>query len=326
MVHSPDRENFIFRTLIASGLLGGTFGFISFIIGNFISIQNQNEQIFTEYIKEISTMILVDKIYKPDPGLDDINLQILAELSSDQLLDSDLKLTKVPSLDLSNTDIRQLAEEEHKEKLLIARAVTINSLRRLGDTKPVLTWIFPFLDNSKKLKAHLIKFLYESKLIGYCSEELKPLTKNGKCTNRIIELGDAKLNGAKINEVVDVLRGLKVPGAELNGADFSGIDLSYSNFRNARLIKTNFSNTILEGADFSGACIAGANFKDAEGLKSVNFKGADQNKSTYFPEKFDSSQTTNVEEIEEQNKQQIEEEIQNIENQNKTVNRITNKC
>lgn len=345
MVNSQENEKFttrIFQFLITSGIFGGVFGLITFVVGDFISIQNQNERLFSEYIREMSSFILEKRIHQQDAGWDDINISMLTELSSvssDKILDDDLKLIKLPGLDFTNAEIKKLTEEVHEAKKIIARSVTLNTLRRLDDGEPIITNIFGRdlfnLNNNKKLKAHLIKFLYESKLLGYChtiennnkNEDLADTLENAKCKPSIIKLEQADLAEAKINEVKKFLNGINLSEAKLDGADFSGIDLSRSDFSNSSLVRTNFSDAVLDGIDFSNTCIANANFKDAKGLETARFSNTTANQFTKFPKDFDKNKVQYINKIVENNIQEIKDREKKLkEAKNKNFTRISDKC
>lgn len=153
----------------------------------------------------------------------------------------------------------------HNHTQWLARALTLNMLRRLDG---------PLLLNDINRKGQLIKFLYESRLIGYCpSGSLKAIPNEEKCDPPIISLQDAEFDGESIHDSVQVLSGIDLNHAVLRGANLSGLDLSNAVFTDTQLQNAKLSSTILDGANLIGAYLQGANLKDAK-ISKANFKRA----------------------------------------------------
>lgn len=180
--------------------------------------------------------------------------------------------------------------EEGNPARHVARSRTLLALRRLDGRR----------------KAHLLRFLYESRLIiapgaiVRLSEAdlrgalLPPGVDLRGAALHAVDLSEAVLNGAILNGV-DLfqakLRKAKLRGAflctalmdddppsmrvaDLTGVDFSASDLSRASFNGADLTGANFTDTDLRGAVFHGAKLNGVTLTGAK-LTGINARDAD---------------------------------------------------
>ena len=153
----------------------------------------------------------------------------------------------------------------------IMRGKTLNLIRQL-DTK---------------LKAHLIRFLYET---GQLTNGQQPL-----------DLTDAELDGMDLSSTtanIQPMHSLFLANAFLRNASFVRRDLSNGNFSGARLNNTDFSEVIGNQADFSGVSLAKASFMDATLVnasfvnsygRGAKFDRANLINSNFFRTQFQSS-------------------------------------
>lgn len=161
-----------------------------------------------------------------------------------------------------------MSSSPNAEVRLAARAITLNASNRLDDTR----------------KGHLLKLLYESRLIGgHCQLDPRTATPS-KCLGSILNLRDTNLQKAKIEgDLPLVLSGIDLTGASLPEAQLPKIslskailkqsDLKRSNLSGALLSGANMENAVLENADLSNAILPRAVLKNAN-LKGANLKGA----------------------------------------------------
>lgn len=186
-------------------------------------------------------------------------------------------------------------DEPHPRTKNTAQAVTFNALRQL---------------NSER-KGQLLRFLYDSRLIGGCRsfdpKTLDPLECNSEA---IVDLKTAKFDRAKSDDPNRslLLRGAILSQAVLNGADLqetsmdkavmegaqlvganlNGATLREANLRGATLIDANFQGADLRGAKLDGATLLTRNLTDNAKYNGDHFKNALFDKNTTFPtEKFD---------------------------------------
>jgi hypothetical protein len=82
------------------------------------------------------------------------------------------------------------------------------------------------------------------------------------------------LRGITFDKGLRGFRGIKVPGADLRGADLSRQDLTGASFEEADLGSANLEEAGLEHADLTRARLAGANLRNAR-LSSAVLSGAD---------------------------------------------------
>ena len=259
------RSSHIIQFILGTGVLS----FVAWYIGYILTTQNQQKQIMTEYIREMSNLIIDGKIYRDKVYWDDINenilpgildnKEILNKLLSISNSNGEILLDQLPQLD-KQSEIYKMAEEEHREKRLIARALTLNTLRRLG--------------NNGTLKGQIIKFLYESRLIGYCPPETSNQEVDEECLQTIIGIRDAILVNAMIDEAIDELKGINLEGAILNGASLIQTDLSEANFQSAHLNKAKLNKANLDQTNFSDSCLENVDFRNAFIGREINFKYA----------------------------------------------------
>lgn len=152
----------------------------------------------------------------------------------------------------------------NSEVRLAARAITMNASNRLDDTR----------------KGHLLKLLYESRLIGgHC--QLAPKTgAPSKCVPSILDLKDTNLQKAKIEgDFTLVLPGIDLTGAFLPEAELPKILLSGAILKDSDLKGANLSGALLSGANMERAVLASADLSNAilprAVLKNANLRGAD---------------------------------------------------
>ncbi|MDJ0634201.1 MAG: pentapeptide repeat-containing protein [Xenococcaceae cyanobacterium MO_188.B29] len=116
----------------------------------------------------------------------------------------------------------QLLTTERHEILSVAQGLTFTALTGLDSSN----------------KKFLLRFLYESQLIGYPNSK--------KCTAQIIKLNRADLKNIDIGDLnwqcVNLL------GADLRGANLKNTILSYSDLRYTNLSNADLSNAQLENA------------------------------------------------------------------------------
>ena len=284
--------------VVQSGLIAGIIALTASCMAQSISDKNLKDQIMTQYVQEMSALILDEKIYKHDVDWDDVNEEILVELVQlpivqNKLLDDENELSELPGVDIDKLKKSPLgkpvyynANALHNEKKSIARAITLNTLRRL--------------ENNGELKGQVVKFLYESKLIGHCNNPKdtsqgfeQEESQSKSCPEAIIELGDANFSEAEISKAIVELQGLNLTRSNLQGANFSRTNLSKSSFVRSRLNKAKFYKADLSGANFEGACLMGTDFTGAFGMNPENFNGAHYNQSTVFPDAFKESEGFN---------------------------------
>jgi uncharacterized protein YjbI with pentapeptide repeats len=144
-----------------------------------------------------------------------------------------------------------------------ARGYALNTLNTLDG-------ILFIEDKQKKLA--LLKFLYDSELIGYCKDSAAGKSHSivaTKCPDTRIKLKDARLRGLAFSNLGSILIGLDLSGADLTQSDFSNIDLTHSKFKRSVLTLANFSNSILQYADLSAAFLVDANLTNADLTNSV---------------------------------------------------------
>lgn len=171
-----------------------------------------------------------------------------------------------------------------------ARGFVLNTLASLDGP-------WPLRDDPKK--EQLLKFLYDSRMIGYCKVPaigVSDLTtgEDVDCVTPRVDLKDARLPALRLRSIGEFLQGIDLSRTNLQRSDFSGIDLRHarfkqselsgarfsrslldqSDFTQAFLIGTDFEGASLTGTDFSRAQLCGASFQEAEGLEKATFTGA----------------------------------------------------
>jgi hypothetical protein len=171
-----------------------------------------------------------------------------------------------------------------------ARGFVLNTLGSLDGP-------WPLRDDPKKQQ--LLKFLYDSRMIGYCKVPTIGVTDLSTsdvvdCVSPRVDLRDARLPALRFQSIGTFLPGIDLSRtnlqrsdltgidlrrasfkrSELNGARFNGSLLGDSDFTQAVLIGADFEKASLIGTNFSGAQLCGASFKDAFGLEKAIFAGA----------------------------------------------------
>lgn len=181
--------------------------------------------------------------------------------------------TKEQVLTNYSKTISQLVTEEslgQKENTYvenIARGETFVALRRLdsgNDSNNPHT----SKNDTGELKGLLIRYLYDTKLIGY-DPNFVPGGGDGKF---VIDL-----YGANITQVV--LEDAWLPGIDLAKAEYNEGNFKNTNLTNAKLYQANFTGADftgadIEGADFTNANLTGANFTNARNLNPEQIKQA----------------------------------------------------
>lgn len=164
--------------------------------------------------------------------------------------------------------------ETQAQVLWVARALTLNTLKTFDGLRvPGLGWQL-FSDPSKKID--VLKFLYESHLIGYCVGTKDPASLELAIRPKpaLISLKDASLSGLDFRRVADNLCGLDLSEATLTGASFANLDLRRASFERSKSVGVNFQGALLSNARmsrgdfqqtiFSGAELSGADFSGAQ--------------------------------------------------------------
>lgn len=132
-------------------------------------------------------------------------------------------------LQASNSDVSKIA----------ADAYTLAALRGLDPDR----------------KASLMRFLYQTKLIGNDSHII---------SMREADVHNAHLANADLRDTY--LVGINLSGADLHGAILSDTILTFANLSGANLAKADFHASDMHNANLAGADLAGANLRDAVGL------------------------------------------------------------
>ncbi len=177
-------------------------------------------------------------------------------------------------------DIQEKAKQEQVK--LVARENTLNAARQLDG----------------KYKGRMLKYLYDTKLIGYCSKNDKTVRNTvidiNQCENGIIDLDEIEFKEAVSNFNADSQKPLRLWGIDLRGAslvkadlknviligaDLSGADLRFAklngaNLEGAMLEKVRLNEANLNGAVMVKSKLLGTNLKGAN-LKDANLEGAD---------------------------------------------------
>jgi uncharacterized protein YjbI with pentapeptide repeats len=170
-------------------------------------------------------------------------------------------LKQMQELMLSEKQLLYKTEKELPENAekWLARALTLNILRRLdGYNIPLIN--IKVLPNTI-MKGRVIKFLYESQLIGYCSLDKSSSEKCSNLKEPLIRLADAGLDKSQISKSIKVLVAVDLSYSSLNGSDLSSVDLQESNFNNASLQSSNFKESVLDDANLKYANLTDANLE-----------------------------------------------------------------
>ena len=205
------------------------------VLTTVISERNERNKSMTEYIEQMQKLMLVDN--SGHPG-----------------------------------ELAPIYQPKDNPEKWLARALTLNVLRRLeGYNVPILNQkVFPAII----IKAQVIKFLYESKLIGYCL----PTDKNDKivctATETSIKLADAVFDGSAINSSIKELNGIDLSGAQLAKANLEDLRLTNVNLRNVDLKGAYLKNSLIDNANLTYAKLDNADLT-AINLTSTNLNNAD---------------------------------------------------
>lgn len=208
------------------------------VLTTVISERNERNKSMTEYIEQMQKLMLVDN--SGHPG-----------------------------------ELAPIYQPKDNPEKWLARALTLNVLRRLeGYNVPILNQkVFPAII----IKAQVIKFLYESKLIGYCLPTV-PTDKNDKivctATETSIKLADAVFDGSAINSSIKELNGIDLSGAQLAKANLEDLRLTNVNLRNVDLKGAYLKNSLIDNANLTYAKLDNADLT-AINLTSTNLNNAD---------------------------------------------------
>lgn len=149
-----------------------------------------------------------------------------------------------------------------------ARGYALNTLSTLDG-------ILFIEDKPKKLS--LLKFLYDSELIGYCRNSVlgsNSLAQTSEqCQVSRIKLKDARLNGLNFSELGSIIRGINLSGTYLSYANLRDMDLSFSNFSRANLRSAQLGNSMLHNSNLSNAFLVNADLTKTD-LSQSNLDGA----------------------------------------------------
>lgn len=182
-----------------------------------------------------------------------------------------------------------------------ARGFALNTLNALDGVWPI---------GDPRKKEALLKFLYDSQLIGYCKNlvigqrQLPAATASLRCTPSRINLRDARLRQLSMPAVGLVLRGINLAYTDLGRSHFRKLDLSHADFtssnllgadlrgsllvgaslRNAFVMDADLRDSDLSGADLRGAQLCGADLRGAIGLGQARLEGASTDRATRLPQ------------------------------------------
>lgn len=123
-----------------------------------------------------------------------------------------------------------------------------------------------FIEDKPK-KISLLKFLYDSELIGFCKDSAtgkRESIVSPKCFDTRIKLRDARLTGLNFSQIGSVLNGIDLSGANLSGSNLANLDLTRSRFKGTLLRSADFGNSILQHANFTSAFLIDANLANAD--------------------------------------------------------------
>ena len=172
------------------------------------------------------------------------------------------------------------------------------------NTLETLDGAWPIGDLDKKQE--LLKFLYDSRMIGFCdlptvgAHDLQRKASLAKCVAPRVDLRDAKLMGLDFAPIGTKLMGIDLSQAKLQKSNPNTVDLRFANFAKADLTAVNLGRAMLNSsdlsqasliganlagatisrADLSGSQLCGANLQEVTGLETVDLQGATFDKST----------------------------------------------
>ena len=205
------------------------------VLTTVISERNERNKSMTEYIEQMQKLMLVDN--SGHPG-----------------------------------ELAPIYQPKDNPEKWLARALTLNVLRRLeGYNVPILNQkVFPAII----IKAQVIKFLYESKLIGYCLPTVPTDKIVCTATETSIKLADAVFDGSAINSSIKELNGIDLSGAQLAKANLEDLRLTNVNLRNVDLKGAYLKNSLIDNANLTYAKLDNADLT-AINLTSTNLNNAD---------------------------------------------------
>jgi uncharacterized protein YjbI with pentapeptide repeats len=196
---------------------------------------------------------------------------------------------------------RQIAKDREAERALQSYLETMTELlfeRNLHNSeeahsvvRPRTLTVLRSLDGERK--GNILRFLYETKLIGKDNTVIELRGANlGRVNLEEANLGnanlsetdlrganlrEAKLWGANLTEAKLEEANLgkaNLRDADLGGANLRAANLRAANLRAAKLEEANLGNANLRGADLGGANLRGANLRGAN-LEDANLREAD---------------------------------------------------
>lgn len=156
---------------------------------------------------------------------------------------------------------KHLRDPNNTEARSMGRAVTLSTFRQLDSSR----------------KGELLKFLYDSHLIGGQCQSDSPVTSTNDCV--VINL-----NGAKLEKTSFDLQYIRLPNVDLNWASLeeaslSKIQLTRAKMNHVNLRKANLSGALLEDAQMESALLEGAQLSGAllprANLQASNLRSAD---------------------------------------------------
>lgn len=183
-------------------------------------------------------------------------------------------------------------EAEQNEMNYVARSLTLNALRGLDGVltlslrplarlhpqlRPLLPDSLSYAEDTRS-KESILKFLYESKLIGYCPTKVKGkiVLDPGQITrvSSEVDLQGASLQGVNLGAISSNLCGIDLAGTHLDRATARDVNLTYANLSRSDLRKIDLSGSTLTNADFSGGDLQGLVVDGRTTADGAIFKGA----------------------------------------------------
>jgi Pentapeptide repeats (8 copies) len=248
-------------------------GLITWGVTNYISIKNQQQEQLDTFVDSLSELMISHNLYANQ----------IAQLQASPATGSSTKNVDFP-------------------EPVVARAYVLNTLKSFDGIWPI---------GDVKKKQELLKFLYESKMIGWCPSGIRGTgalaetagPQNEACKNAKFSLKDSNLEGVRFGEVSETLNGINLTRTNLKSASFARVDLTNATFISSILMKADFSGVRLKdadlsrtylqnatfkeatltGANFSSAQICGADFRNARDLEKASFQAASYDANTKLP-------------------------------------------
>ncbi|MCU0525194.1 MAG: pentapeptide repeat-containing protein [Elainella sp. Prado103] len=140
-----------------------------------------------------------------------------------------------------------LLKANNPEVKSVAKAVTLNTARQLDPER----------------KGQLLKFLYESNLVGHCELNAQGKSDIKTCTEPIVSLYGVKLSELQFEPPPIPLARIDLEGADLTHAALPGIVLIDAEMNSATLNNATLSESVLTDAKMYGAKLQNANLSNA---------------------------------------------------------------